>query len=152
MSNRSRDDLAKLYCESICEEVRALEILLAGGGSVDSHCQVDPSDQADSQITNEMLAEMATVSDESVETYVPLVADYLDHYCLEVVILGRFSVAVGEWEITGLELVRTIGGPNAYVITDDQRMRVEVYWGSQVAEKILYCPETTKQLGELFDY
>jgi hypothetical protein len=100
------------------------------------------TDATDKEVTDfERAAENAT-ADCSAELW----REYLNDV-LEVKILGEFSG--GSWEVTGVEVLITYGGPSCRLIWDgNPYMELLTTWGSDIDRRNVNLPE----LDELLSY
>ncbi|MHB8379777.1 MAG: hypothetical protein ACYDB2_07660 [Acidimicrobiales bacterium] len=136
-------ELANEYCQSIVQEVLALEKLLANHESFDDELE---------DSLREFWIELAESADEEPSCYEPSVFDYVNLYCLEFTTLGERSNAINEWNVVGARLLRTYGGPNAFIEWNDTDfIVVQVYWGSEFAEARLFAPNIATCLEEMAD-
>jgi len=134
-------ELAEEYCHSIVQEVLALEELVANHESFDD-------DLEDS--LREFWIELAESADEDPICYQPSVFDYVLLNCLEFTTLGERSSATNEWNVVGARLLRTYGGPNAFIEWNDTNfVVVQVYWGSEFAESRFLAPNVASSLEEM---
>lgn len=134
-------ELANEYCRSIVREVLALEELVANGASFDDDLEDYP---------REFWIELAESADEEPSCYEPSVFDYVNLDCLEFTTLGERSFATNEWSVVGVRLLRTYGGPNAFIEWNDtDYIAVQVYWGSEFAEARLLAPNIAASLEEM---
>ena len=134
-------ELAEEYCHSIVQEVLALEELVANHESFDD-------DLEDS--LREFWIELAESADEEPSRYRPSVFDYVNLNCLEFTTLGERSSATNEWNVVGARLLRTYGGPNAFIEWNDTNfVVVQVYWGSEFAESRFLAPNVASSLEEM---
>ena len=129
------------YCHSIVDEVQALEELVANDVSFDN----DLGDHL-----RELWTELAESVGEEPSRYEPSVYDYVNLYCLELTTLGERSNATNEWDVVGVRLLRTYGGPNAVIQWNDANfIVVQVHWGSEFAEVRLFAPSIATALEEM---
>jgi hypothetical protein len=134
-------ELANEYCHSIAHEVLALEELVAKYKSFDDDLE---------DYLKELWIELAESVDEELSSYQPSVSDYVNLYCLEFTALGERSNATNEWIIVGARLLRTYGGPNAFIEWNDTDfIVVQVYWGSEFAEARFFAPSVAASLEEM---
>ena len=133
---------AHRYCHTIADELLVLEELLSGGVLFDEDLEDDQ---------RELWVELAEGAREEPSRYCPALMDYVSLYCLEFVTLGERSSSHGEWSTVGVRLLRTYGGPNAFIEyrDDGSNVSVEVYWGGEFVSAQLVVPNVAKTLGEL---
>lgn len=132
---------ANEYCHSIVQEVLALEELVANDEAFDD----DLGDYL-----RELWTELAESVGEEPSRYEPSVFDYVNLYCLEFTTLGERSNATNEWNVVGARLLRTYGGPNAFIEWNDTNfVFVQVHWGSEFAEARLFAPSIAAALEEM---
>jgi hypothetical protein len=132
---------ANEYCHLIVHEVLALEELMANGAQFDDGSQNQQ---------RELWIELAESVGEEPYCYEPAVIDYINLYCLEFVTLGECSSATNEWTVAGARLLRTYGGPNAFIEWHDTDFIViQVYWGSEVAKVRVLAPNVAASLAEI---
>ncbi len=137
------NELADEYCHSIVQEVLALEELVANDESFD--------DDLDDNL-REFWIELAESADEEPSCYQPSVFDYVNLNCLEFITLGERSNVTNEWNVVGVRLLRTYGGPNAFIEWNDTNfIVVQVYWGSEFAESRFLAPNIASSLAEMAD-
>jgi len=137
---KSSED-ANRYCHSIVDEVQALEELVADDELFDD----DLGDHL-----RELWTELAESVGEEASRYEPSVYDYVNLYCLELTTLGERSNATNEWDVVGVRLLRTYGGPNAFIEwNDSDYIVVRVYWGSEFAEARLFAPSIAAVFEEM---
>jgi hypothetical protein len=73
---------------------------------------------------------------------------YLNESCLEVTVLR----AVTSSEKTRVEVLRTYGGPNCYIVRDSldgKTIEVSVYWGGDSASRRLHLPTLAGMLDDV---
>jgi hypothetical protein len=64
--------------------------------------------------------------------------------------LGERSSATNEWTVVGARLLRTYGGPNAYIEWHDTDfLVVQVYWGNETTEVRLLAPNVVASLEDI---
>ena len=137
---KSSED-ANEYCRSIVREVLALEKLVANAEAFDD----DLGDYL-----RELWIELAKSVGEEPSRYEPSVLDYVNLHCLELTTLGERSNATNEWNVVGVRLLRTYGGPNAFIEWNDSDfIVVRVYWGSEFAEARLFAPSIAAVFEEM---
>ena len=129
------------YCRSIVQEVLALEELVANDQSFHDDL---------GGYLREFWIELAESVDEEPSRYEPSVFDYVRLFCLEFTTLGERSNATNEWNVVGARLLRTYGGPNAFIEwNDSDYIVVRVYWGSEFAEARLFAPSIAAVFEEM---
>jgi hypothetical protein len=134
-------DKANEYCHSIVHEVLALEELVANAEAFDD----DLGDYL-----RELWTELAEGVGEEPSRYQPSVFDYVNLYCLEFTTLGEWSNATNEWYVVGARLLRTYGGPIAFIEWNDTNfIVVQVHWGSEFAEARFFAPSISTALEEM---
>jgi hypothetical protein len=134
-------DEANEYRNSIVQEVLALEELVANAEAFDD----DLGDYL-----RELWTELAEGVGEEPSRYQPSVFDYVNLYCLEFTTLGERSNATNEWKVVGARLLRTYGGPNAFIEWNDTNfIVVQVHWGSEFAEARFFAPSISTALEEM---
>jgi hypothetical protein len=139
VSNRNEE--ANEYCHSIVHEVLALEGLVTGSESFDANLEDHLRD---------LWVELAESVGEEPLSYEPSVSDYVNLYCLEFITLGERSNATDEWSPVGARLLRTYGGPNAFIEWRDTNfIIVKVYWGNERAEARLLAPNIAAALEKM---
>jgi hypothetical protein len=132
---------ANEYCQSIVQEVLALEELIENAKNFDDDLE-DP--------LRELWLELASSVGEDASNYKPCVVDYVNQNCLEFIVLGERSSATNEWSVVGARLLITYGGPNAYIEWRDTNIIVvEVYWGREFAQERILAPNIAVALGEI---
>ena len=129
---------AHQYCHTIADELLVLEKLLSGGVLFDENLEDDQ---------RELWVELAEEAGEEPSRYCPALMDYVSRHCLGFVTLGKSSSSHG----AGVRLLRTYGGPNAFIEYrgDGSNVSVEVYWGREFVSAQLVVPNVAKTLGEL---
>jgi hypothetical protein len=134
-------ELANEYCHSIVHEVLALEELVANDESFGDDLE---------DYLREVWIELAESVDEEPSGYQPSVFDYVNLNCLEFITLGERSNATNEWNVVGVRLLRTYGGPNAFVEWNGTNfIVVQVYWGSEFAESRFLAPIVAASLEQM---
>jgi hypothetical protein len=132
---------ANEYCHSIVHEVLALEELVSRHDLFDENLE---------DYLRDLWVELAESVGEDPSSYEPSVSDYVNLYCLEFITLGERSNATEEWSPVGARLLRTFGGPNAFIQWRDTNfIVVEVYWGSECAEARFLAPNIAAALEEM---
>jgi hypothetical protein len=139
--NASSDQETKEYCQSVVNEVEALEQLLASGEPFGG----DLDDEL-----HELWVELAAEAGEDPAQYTPSVFEYINLNCLEFIILGERSSAWDEWNVIGVRLLRTYGGPYATIEWHETcYVVVEVNWGRESSTAQVFAPNLTAALAEL---
>ena len=129
---------ANEYCHSIVQEVLALEELVANDESFHDDL---------GGYLREFWTELAESVGEQPSRYEPSVYDYVNLYCLEFTTLGERSNATNEWDVVGVRLLRTYGGPNAVIQWNDTNfIVVQVHWGNEFAEARVLAPSVAAAL------
>ncbi len=100
------------------------------------------TDATDQEVTSFESAAKNATADNSAELW----QEYLNDV-LEVKILGEYSQ--GSWEVTGVEVLITYGGPSCRLIWDgNSYMELLTTWGSDTDRRNINLPE----LDELLSY
>lgn len=134
-------EAANECCHVIVHEVLELEELVAVNASFDDDLEDD---------LREFWIELAESADDEPSCYEPSVFDYINLYCLEFTTLGERSIATNEWDVVGVRLLRSYGGPNAFIAWNGTDfIDVHVHWGSQIAEARIFAPNFASSLEEM---
>lgn len=129
------------YCHSIVHEILALEAIIT------PHITYDDILMDEHQ---ELWDELAECVGEQPSFYQPSVFDYVNLYCLELITLGERSSAANEWSVVGARLLRTYGGPNAYIEWHDTDfLVVQVYWGNETTEVRILAPNVAASIEDI---
>lgn len=139
--SKTDTELTVEYCETIASEVRLLETNLSGS---------EYSARRSSPIV-ELFDTMAEQAGEESSDYQATALDYVNAYGLEIKYLGERLNSTNEWEVTGVKVLRSFGGPNCWITCEanSEVITVDVYWGAEHASKAVRAPSAASQLMEL---
>ena len=102
--------------------------------------------------SRELLIDLAKEADEDWETYEPSVIDYINLCCIEMTFLAQRRSGVSNWDIIGVRLLKTYGGPNTSIEwLESDYIEVKVQWAGDSAVEYVPAPSLALALAELAD-
>jgi len=132
---------ARSYCRTIAKEIKALETLLKGCRSYGADLQED---------SRHLLIDLAKEAGEEWETYAPSVIDYINLCCLEMTFLAQRQSGSSHWDIIGVRLLKTYGGPTTTIEwLESDYIEVKVQWAGDSATEYVLAPSVGNSLSEL---
>jgi hypothetical protein len=102
------------------------------------------------EVSSELWKELAEVAGENFEEYSPSVIDYITLYCLDIKVFAQRDFGSSVWDVVGVSLLRTYGGPDIRIEWhDSDYIEVKLEWVGESVVEYVFAPCITSTLAEL---